>query len=303
MRLCPMIVRRQAVVLRRQSALRLCPVGFAVEEVRKGKSDVIDDRRDPFLRRSSCGGYGHHRRPVVAVSSVVMPRRYDTWVQAAPGRRIARGKSAEGLERDASVHRVHGETLWTMAPHCSNGRRAHGTQLPLRLPERKRQGAGRLMPYGHSRTERKCRSLMLPHDMLSWRAAHSIPWLRCRVVWRDLGLVRLRLGGSCCALADAQQLPLVKDLVCSILRACILCRCASESGGVQLIPLASSKHSRRTRVHIHCRKCNTVQSTVLLSAKWTGRQRSFVEYRKHLKDAVLLRQASALGMASEPSLV
>jgi hypothetical protein len=102
MRLCPMIVRRQAVVLHRRSALRLCPVGFAVEEVRQGSRDVIDDPPYPFLRRRSCGGYGHHRRPVV-VSSVVMPWR---GTQAAPGRRIARGKSAEGLERDASVLRV-----------------------------------------------------------------------------------------------------------------------------------------------------------------------------------------------------
>ena len=152
MRLCPMIVRRQAVVLHRRSALRLCPVGFAVEEVRQGSRDVIDDPPYPFLRRRSCGGYGHHRRPVVAVSSVVMPRR----TQAAPGRRIARGMSTESLERDARVRR---ETLWTMAPHCSNGRRAHGAQLPLSLPETlsfPHMRAGRLMPYRQSRTERKC---------------------------------------------------------------------------------------------------------------------------------------------------
>jgi hypothetical protein len=149
MRLCP--TRRQAVVLRRRSALRLCPVGFAVQEVRQGRRDVIDDPY-PFLRCSSCGWYGHHRRPVVAVSSVVMPRR----TQAAPGRRIARGMSTESLERDARVRR---ETLWTMAPHCSNGRRAHGAQLPLSLPETlsfPHMRAGRLMPYRQSRTERKC---------------------------------------------------------------------------------------------------------------------------------------------------
>jgi hypothetical protein len=45
-------------------------------------------------------------------------------------------------------------------------------------------------------------------------------------------------------LANEQQLPLVKDLVCSILRACILCRCASESGGAVFVRKVDRKKKK-----------------------------------------------------------